>query len=255
MGGNEPNFSRKLHLRLSEIHRIKYSTTFPPIVNPQIQETSNYIHFGNIVLLQLNFLIDQNISVDQIKAIAQLFRPSGPILSNQEQYLFIKIQAVITRAYLYKGDFKEAIKIYTKLIHKHITAESKITVDHAILANYTGALYELGKPTQAIEILQTEIEFRTKNTGTRLHLTLANAWLIQYLVRYRNSGTIDQTLLSEAQEKYKNYLESWDQRFGQDPGRFIKYNKYLALAYIAMSRHISTFNKLEGTTMPDAVRA
>ncbi|PSR84379.1 hypothetical protein BD289DRAFT_262583 [Coniella lustricola] len=254
LGEAEPKFARKHHIRLSEIYRIKSGATLPPMVGLESREIGERIHCGNVVLLRLKFLVDQNISVSQVEAVAQLFQPSGT-LSNQERRLVMNIQAIVARAYLHQGDFEEAAKRYSALMQEHISAESQITIDHSILTNYAEALCELGRFSQAIKHIQTEIEYRTSFTGTRLHLTLANAWLMQCLRRYWDSGVVDQTSLREAEEKYQKYLESWNQRFDRHASRFMKYNKYLALAGMAVSKHISTFNQLADTTIPDVMRA
>lgn len=242
---SESSFARKLHRRQSEIRRLAYTRTLPPIAVPQTHDTgSSTIDFGESILLRLKCLADNDAPLQQFEDCARNFSPSRTTLSNQERRIAMKIQAIVARAYKHHGYFQEAMERYDVLINEHIKAESKIAIDHTILIHYAETRCELGNTDYAIRALKNELLFQPLGTGNRLNLTLANAYLMRCLLRYWNTGEIDEKSLEKAQERYRGYMKSWNQCFSSSANRFKKYNKHLALAGIAMSTHLSTFKEL-----------
>lgn len=101
------------------------------------------------------------------------------------------MQGIFAGACRNQGDFQEAARRYDTIIKGYISPKSKITIDRNVMASYAETLCELGRVSQGIEILITEIEFHATNVGTRIYLALANAWLMKYLLHYHKSDIVD----------------------------------------------------------------
>ncbi|KAF3768198.1 hypothetical protein M406DRAFT_75534 [Cryphonectria parasitica EP155] len=245
-GSTDSSLLQSLRLRSFMLRRLKAEDVSLGSINDPdrrfISRYENGIH-GERIVLEMKVLLNNDASIEESQACQARFQPfPWSELSLQERRVLMKGQAVIAKAYRNKGQFQRASDQYQNLINEHISAKADMIVGRDFLANQAETLCELRNTSKAITMLESEVNFHKGDIGTRLHLGLANAWLMKSLFDFQASGRVSAASLLEAQNRYAAYLKTWESRQAAGLTKTNKSNHYLALAGLAMAFHVATFS-------------
>lgn len=245
--------NHKLEMRIRMLYRLKRREVKPfEILNSHllINSPRSNAQFGEQIVFEMQVLLDQRAcAVDLEKHFAK-FKPWHP-KSTQERQVSVRGEEIIVKAMRFQGHLKEAEKRYVKLIHEN----PKGAMSARSVASYAELLCDLGYSDRALQILNSEFDFRAKAVGRRLEMAVSQAHLTAGLWDFERRQFTDESRksLKVAGDRFRSTMTSLEH---EGLHRLCQTNRghyFVACAGLAMIEHISALILLQERAVPHRV--